>query len=270
MSVDQVVLHTRDYDPLPGADWPVSAAVLVHGWCCDGTDWDEFVPELRKHTRVIVVDLRGHGDSPPGDAYDLPTMSADVGRALDRFRLSNLLLVGHSAGGEVVMQLAVDRPELVRLVVAVDPAYGIPEERREYVAEVGRELAGGNPNEIVARYFDAFNEPHALALRHRELALRARPDAAREMFVAFNLGEGSWHFADDTAKFLARRKVPMLSIYRDAHRAAIGRRFALRPEDLVLTYAAGHWPHQENPERFLADLHSWVRHVTTRPERSEP
>ncbi|WP_382306791.1 alpha/beta fold hydrolase [Herbiconiux sp. UC225_62] len=271
MSDDRVVLHIHDHPALPGADWPVSAAVLVHGWSCDSSDWAEFVPELRAHARVVVVDLRGHGDSPDGAAYDAPTMAADVGRVLDRLGLADVLLVGHSAGSEVVMQLAVDRPGLARLAVTVDPAYGVPDGRRAAVAEVGRELREHAPNDVVARYFAAIAEPATLARRHRDLAMRARPDAAREMFIAFNLGESSWHFATDTETFLARRTLPLLAIYRDADRAAIGRRFATRPDDLVLDYRSGHWPHQEHPDRFLADLDSWVRRLTLEhpTERSE-
>jgi pimeloyl-ACP methyl ester carboxylesterase len=260
--MDRLELRARDYDRLPGADWLIPAVVLVHGWCCDGSDWAEFISPLRKHARVVVVDLRGHGESPEGDTYDLRTMSADVGRVLDRLGLADVLLVGHSAGSEVVMQLAVDRPELARLTVTLDPAYGVPDAKRGMVAGVGRELVSGDTNAVVARYFAAISEPESLERRHRMLALKARPVPAQQMFLAFNLSESSWHFAEGAEAFLARRTQPLLAIYRDADRGAIGRRFATRPGDLVLDYRSGHWPHQEQPARFLADLDRWVRQVT--------
>jgi pimeloyl-ACP methyl ester carboxylesterase len=258
MTTDEVALALHDHPARPGAGWPVPATVLIHGWCCDSSDWDEFLPTLRSHSRVITLDLRGHGGSPDGTAHDAPTMARDVAAALDRLGLTGSLLVAHSAGTEVAMQLVVDRPDLAALAIVVDPAYGVPDARREQVAVVGRELVEHEPREVVARYFAAIPEPAALARRHRELALRARPRTAREMFLDFNLGPSSWHFESDARRFLAQRSLPVLAIYRSAERAAVGATFATRPGDLVLNYDSGHWPHQEQPERFLADVERWV------------
>lgn len=266
-----VRLHVVD-SPADGAglDWHVPAIVLVHGWSCDSTDWDEFVPHLRQHARVVTLDLRGHGRSPVASSYDLASMANDVGVVLDDLGIDDSVLVGHSAGAEVVVQLALDRPELARLVVAVEPAYGVPEGDRESLESVSRHLHAVDPRTVVAERFASIPEPAHLQARHRRLAFAARADVSAAMFDAVNLSTDGWHFETETRRTLGSLRVPLLAIYRNDRRAAIGRTFVKGPEDAVLDYGAGHWPHQEHPRRFLDDLDTWIRsHSTNNAEWKE-
>ncbi|WP_375384058.1 alpha/beta fold hydrolase [uncultured Microbacterium sp.] len=257
---DIVALAIVDTPGGPGADWPFPAVVLVHGWCCDATDWDEFVAHIARHARVVTVELRGHGHSPDGASWDLASMAADVAAVLDRLDIAGAMLVGHSAGAEVVGQIAADRPDLAARLVAIDPAFGVAERDRARAELASERMVTSDPREVVAEYFAALIEPAELAARHRRLALRARPRAARGMFDAVNLGPDSWHFAREASRFLARVQQPLLTIYRNADRAEAGRRLRQNPADRVLEYGGtGHWPHQQHPDRFLADLDEWAR-----------
>lgn len=274
---DEVVLTVIDHEPYASADWDVPAVVLVHGWCGDSTEWEDLVPGFRQHARVLLVELRGHGSSPDGDshdaqslaAHDAQSLAADVAAAVDARDIRGVVLIGHSAGGEVVVQLAVDRPELVR--VTVDPAYGVQESDRPRQQDVSRMMALGDPTHVVADYFGALNEPPLLAARHRALALAVRPSASRAMFDAINLGPHSWHFKEQSRRMLARVEVTLLAVYRNEQRAEVGRRLAKGPDDAVLVYDTGHWPHQEYRDRFLADADAWVRRqLTAGAGRVEP
>lgn len=111
---DGVRLHIREAD---GAGRPF---LLVHGLASNARTWDGVARRLaaRGH-RVVAVDLRGHGESDtPESGYDTLTAAADV--AVLAEHLGNPVIAGQSWGGNVVLQLAADRPDLPHAVAAVD------------------------------------------------------------------------------------------------------------------------------------------------------
>jgi pimeloyl-ACP methyl ester carboxylesterase len=82
---------------------------LVHGITEHRRSWDPLFPLfLQAGYRVVLVDLRGHGDSSKVGPYDLATMAGDLGHVLAAEDLDDALLVGHSLGGAVVSAYAAD------------------------------------------------------------------------------------------------------------------------------------------------------------------
>ena len=92
--------------------------VLVHGITESRRMWDPLIPPLSEQFDVLAVDLRGHGESPTGDAYDPISLATDVAETVAEAGIVAPLVVGHSLGGVVVSAYAaVARP---RAVVNVD------------------------------------------------------------------------------------------------------------------------------------------------------
>lgn len=93
--------------------------VLVHGITESRRSWDPLFPKfLAAGYRVVLVDLRGHGDSSRVGPYDLATMAGDLGHVVAAEGVDDALLVGHSLGGAVVSAFAAGGP--CRGVVNVD------------------------------------------------------------------------------------------------------------------------------------------------------
>lgn len=103
--------------------------VFVHGNVSSSLFWQPMMLALPDGIRAIAVDLRGFGGSEalPVDATrGVRDFSDDVASVIDELGLGAVHLVGWSLGGGVVMQLLLDRPELVAsltLVATVSP-YG--------------------------------------------------------------------------------------------------------------------------------------------------
>ena len=78
-------------------------------------------PPLAHVFRVIALDQRGHGLSDtPDDGYDFKTITGDLARAIGALGWERPLVVGHSWGANVALQLAADYPALPSGVVLVD------------------------------------------------------------------------------------------------------------------------------------------------------
>jgi pimeloyl-ACP methyl ester carboxylesterase len=94
------------------------ALVLIHGITEQRETWRPVIGPLGEHFDVVAVDLRGHGSSPTGDAYDPVTLATDVHETITDLGIVDPLVVGHSLGGVVASAYAaVGRP---RAIVNVD------------------------------------------------------------------------------------------------------------------------------------------------------
>jgi pimeloyl-ACP methyl ester carboxylesterase len=95
--------------------------VLIHGLGSSARDWEYQVPFFARDHRVVALDVRGHGqsDKPPGP-YSIPLFARDVAGLLEGLDAVPAHVVGVSMGGMIGLQLAVDRPDLVRSLVVVN------------------------------------------------------------------------------------------------------------------------------------------------------
>ncbi|KAL7547367.1 hypothetical protein ACHAWF_010684 [Thalassiosira exigua] len=111
------------------------ALVFVHGFTCDGGDWENQIKWCRRNgRRAIAVDLRGHGQSKRFDSkLDMKTMGSDVVEILKNLGIKSAIAVGHSMGCLVASEVALQAPDVVEGLALVD----------------GIRIARGNPKEAV-------------------------------------------------------------------------------------------------------------------------
>jgi pimeloyl-ACP methyl ester carboxylesterase len=95
--------------------------LFVHGWTCDRTYWARQVPYFAARGRVVTVDLAGHGESGQNRAdWSIKQIANDVIAVLNAENLADVVLVGHSLGGPVVLEAAIMAPERVIALVGID------------------------------------------------------------------------------------------------------------------------------------------------------
>jgi 3-oxoadipate enol-lactonase len=97
--------------------------VLTHGLAASNDTWQGQIDAFAGHYRTIRWDLRGHGrsTSPPGP-YSLHDLGTDLRDVLDSAGVERAILLGHSAGGVVAMQCALDYPQRIAGLVFVGTA----------------------------------------------------------------------------------------------------------------------------------------------------
>lgn len=94
------------------------ALVLLHGFLESSAIWEHFVSALSKTYQVILIDLPGHGRTPVIDKiHTMELMAESVKRVLDHLHISKCLMVGHSMGGYITLEVARQYPELLQGIV---------------------------------------------------------------------------------------------------------------------------------------------------------
>ena len=100
------------------------ALVLLHGLASNARIWDLMAPQLTSRFRVIALDQRGHGLSDrPDDGYTFREVSGDLAALIEGLALERPLIVGHSWGGNVALQFALDCPQQLCGAVLVDGGF---------------------------------------------------------------------------------------------------------------------------------------------------
>jgi len=113
--------------------------VLTHGLAASTGTWAAQVEELSARHRVLTWDLRGHGRSGgPAGAYALHDLAGDLREVLDRAGVERAVVLGHSAGGVVAMQFALDHPERTAGLVLVGTASECNTRARDFYEDLAK------------------------------------------------------------------------------------------------------------------------------------
>jgi pimeloyl-ACP methyl ester carboxylesterase len=95
--------------------------VLVHGWTCDHTYFAPQFEHFARDHRVVSVDLRGHGHSDkPEQDYTIAAFADDVAWLCGQLGLTKPVIIGHSMGGVIALEISARFPDLPSAVVLVD------------------------------------------------------------------------------------------------------------------------------------------------------
>lgn len=98
--------------------------VLVHGWLSSSAVWEQLAQRLSQRFTVYTLDLPGFGESDkPLEGYGVRYGSRLLYAFCAHFGLTRVSVIGHDIGGDMVMKLASDHPDVVgRIVLVATPA----------------------------------------------------------------------------------------------------------------------------------------------------
>jgi pimeloyl-ACP methyl ester carboxylesterase len=229
--------------------------VLVHGITESRHSWRPLIAPLSASWRVVAVDLRGHGESPAGDAYDPISYATDVVETLGTLNISDPLAVGHSLGGVVVSALAALGG--ASRVINVDQPLRLAG-FKDALAPLEPMLRGDDAAFAAAMdaLWQAMDGPLPPTERAR-IAAHGRPDRAVVLGTWASVFESSVEELDAVVDSLAAGiTVPYLSLHGIDPGPEYGAWLAARvPTATVEVWPDhGHYPHLVDPDRFVARL----------------
>ncbi|KPV49048.1 alpha/beta hydrolase, partial [Kouleothrix aurantiaca] len=98
------------------------AVLLLHGWSSFKEIWWSALQALAPHVRAFAPDMPGHGGTPLLGTVQMHQVAARAARFAQARGLERLVLVGHSMGGNIAVELALAQPALVERLLLADPA----------------------------------------------------------------------------------------------------------------------------------------------------
>ena len=230
--------------------------VLVHGWSCDRGYWKEQIEYLAPQYQLVLIDLAGHGASGAGRKdYTMASFGADVAAVVDRLALERVVLVGHSMGGDVIVEAAKQLPGRVVGLVWVDDykSLGVARSAAEVDAFVGkfRKDFRNTTNGFVRGMFGPNADPKLIDRVAKDMA--AAPPA-----VALSAMHNSFANAARIPADLDALKLPVVAINSDREptdHESLGKhgvKAFVMPD-------SGHFLMLEDPARFNRSLDSVVK-----------
>lgn len=247
--------------------------IILHGMFGSLANWRSLAKRFAAGMRVLTVDLRNHGRSEHDPVHTYRAMASDVSRFLGEHDAKPAIVMGHSMGAKVAMQLALDEPRAVAALIAVDMSPKAYRHGNEGVLQALRstDLTTCHTREDVDR---------ALATRIADPAVRAfllmslrrdHPDGFSWRFDVEALWQNRRALCEEVggsagyaryAKY-AKYDGPALFLYGEesdyfgpADEKLVAERFP-RARTVAIA-AAGHWLHVDAPDAVYRAVLSFV------------
>ncbi len=287
--LERISVHGHDVCFRRGGSGPV--LLLIHGMAGSSRSWKGVMPKLAERYSVIAPDLIGHGNSatPTGD-YSLGAHASGLRDLLALLGIDRATIVGQSFGGGVAMQLTYQHPECCERLVLVDSG-GLGREvswilrlasvpGAEYVMPVLFPRTVWETGNAVARFF------HQRGIRSERAAEIWRAYGSltetgnRSAFVKTMrsvIDPGGQSVSAMDRLYLAAG-VPTLIVWGEQDEIipvshAYAAHEAIPGSQLVVMDGVGHFPHSEQPDRFVDVLTDFMEntepsHLTSEEIRS--
>jgi haloacetate dehalogenase len=113
VSVSGATIHGRR----GGGGPPV---LLLHGFPESHLMWHRVAPALAREFSIVATDLRGFGDSSPGDGYSMRALAQDQVEVMASFGHDTFAVVGHDRGARCAYRMALDHPRVVTKLAVLD------------------------------------------------------------------------------------------------------------------------------------------------------
>ncbi len=252
------------YSTAGDPEGPAGTAFILHGILGSGRNWRSFSRRLARAwpgRRLVLVDLRGHGDSHPAPPPNtLAACAEDLAELADRVGAPSLVM-GHSFGGKVALRYARDEPAGLDAVWVLDALPGregavsdvarviralravpLPLARREELRQL---LLGWGFSELLAGWMTT-------NLRRGEggLVWRFDLEAVQELLADY-LAVDLWPVVEDAPCALHFVRAARSERWTDA---VLARFYGLSDVWVHTLEDSGHWVHAENPEGLIQIL----------------
>jgi pimeloyl-ACP methyl ester carboxylesterase len=231
------------------------ALVFIHGWCCNHTMWGEQTKAFAQRHRVIAVDLRGMGASDkPDQDYDIHGFGEDMSWLLKEIGVERPVLIGHSMGGVITLNLLRKNPDIARAAVFVDAGImPFPKEFDPLIAQMIEGLKSPAYKDVATNFVKQFLfRPESPPDLRDEVTACMADEPQRVMYTAL----GST--LDPQNCPAGELPVPSLFVRAASLPMTEGQIAERYPGMEIVSMDAGHFLHMEKPEEFNALLSKFL------------
>lgn len=232
--------------------------LILHGFLGMSDNWKTLGTQFSEEGfRVHLLDQRNHGRSPHTDEMNYDVMAQDVVDYCERFELEDIVLLGHSMGGKVAMQVAGEHPSLVEKLIVVDisPRYYSPHHQEiiDSLTALEKETitSRGDAEDFLERYIKDtgtrlfllknlyWKTKEKLALRLNLEVLRENLDnVGRALPAGIKYEKETLFIKGGKSRYITARDEPIIKLHFPQAKI----------EEIP---GAGHWVHAEKRKEFF-------------------
>ncbi|MDH5238361.1 MAG: alpha/beta fold hydrolase [Acidimicrobiia bacterium] len=277
-----VTIHGHDVSyRLAHADRSRPTILLIHGMAGSSRTWRDVMPALARDYTVLAPDLIGHGESakPMGD-YSLGAYASGLRDLLAVLELGPVTVIGQSLGGGVAMQLAYQHPELVDRLVLVGSG-GLGREvswllrvltlpGAEYLMPVLFPPLFRDRGDAISRSLHrrGLHAPRLAEMWRAYASLTQAENRAAFVRTLRAVLDPGGQSVNATDRLYLAAAMPTMIVWGDDDpiipiEHAYNAHATIAHSRLEIFEGAGHFPHVEQPERFVEVVRDFM--VTTEP-----
>jgi pimeloyl-ACP methyl ester carboxylesterase len=243
--------------------------VFVHGWSCDRNYWNNQVHAFAANHRVIAVDLAGHGASGRGrKEWTIPAFGADVAAVIRKENPSKVILIGHSMGGDVIVEAAKLCSGRVLGLIGADTFHDFlsaatPEDVDDFLQPFKDNFVAAAAEFVRTMFHDDANP---VLVENITKAMSAAPPA-----IAVASLRATYLYRP--AEALRKLKLPVKTVNSDMDAVNVeGNRTVVPGFSVKWMWGAGHFLQIENPAEFNRLLEETIAEIAPRrgPGQSLP
>lgn len=228
--------------------------ILLHGWKQDVSSYWGVVDSLKEYFTLWLIDLPGFGRSDnPKKPFSVSDYADIIKRFINQCRITSPTVLGHSLGGRIAIKLASKNPILLHKLILEDSA-GIRPKR-----DLPKFIFY-----IIAKFFK-YLIPNSFNLREK-IRTRFYKTLESDYLTAADLKQTFTKVLnEDLTADLPKIKTQTLLIWGEKDPTmeaslANGKKMyrLIEKSKMVVVENVGHFPHMENPERFVYYVKDFV------------
>lgn len=245
--------------------------IFIHGFPFNRSMWNLQLKALKDTCRVIAYDIRGHGNSEPGnERFSIELFLKDLLALMDALKIKKAGLCGLSMGGYIALNAIENYPERFAALMLCDTTCiadtpEVKEKRMNAIESIRIKGVEKYAEESIKNFF----APESFTIKSDEI------DAIREMIVKTSEQTLSktllaLSVRKETCSKLSEIRVPVLIMVGKEDKitppaAAQFMHEKIKGSSLHILEHAGHLSNIENPGEFNSTLMTFIGSVNTKP-----
>lgn len=238
--------------------------IILHGLLGSLDNWQTLAKKYAEHFTVFIIDQRNHGKTPHSNEFDYSILTQDLYHFMEDHHIYSSHLLGHSMGGKVVMQFALEYPDMVDKLIVADIApvnyigghevifqsllnvdLDTISSREEVDAQLKRTIPETGVRQFLMKGLTRGKEKN-FVWKYNVQALWANYHAILSSFESSDKFDGETLFVrGGLSKYVDENGIREIENYFTNY-------------SLETIANVGHWLHAENPKEFLAKTSSFL------------
>jgi pimeloyl-ACP methyl ester carboxylesterase len=224
--------------------------LFVHGWCGNRGYWYNQINQFKDRYRIVTIDLPGSGQSAKTRTdWSVPAYAKDINALIDELQLNNVVLIGHSMSGAIVLETALQRPGAAIAIVGIDnfkslePSSPQQKEQMDSFYTEARQYYTPTMIRFASHYLFSSNTDTIV----RERVMNDIKGADSSIAISILQQHDAYPLAEKLAAYKKRLYLINSDVFPNDTASLIKRNI---PYALYTIHGSGHYPMMEQPDSF--------------------